>query len=248
MCLLRGTDWIFIYRQFNIQQFYVLPTHCIYVFCVDLRTNSDYSPIQHWWIGFCNRDGEYLLRGTDWIFTYRQFNIQQFHVLPTQCIYVFCVDLRTDGDREISNFGLGEDEVFALQRCYAVYADSCSPTFGDILSDPAPRVRQSIKKALSCTACPLKSRPVSPPETCVNDYESTLCNVVEDWRFQTAIISLYTVKLFVFRTRRTVFTARCGQTPRLMCSGDALDDWMYQFDFTGQSCRPDLPPPSFFQQ
>ena len=47
VCLLRGTDWIFIYRQFNIQQFYVLPTQCIYVFCVDLRTNSDYFPIQH---------------------------------------------------------------------------------------------------------------------------------------------------------------------------------------------------------
>ena len=29
-------------RQFNIQQFYVLPSQCIYVFCVDLRTNSDY--------------------------------------------------------------------------------------------------------------------------------------------------------------------------------------------------------------
>ena len=28
-------------------QFYVLPTQCIYVFCVDLRTNSDYFPIQH---------------------------------------------------------------------------------------------------------------------------------------------------------------------------------------------------------
>ena len=33
-----------MYHQFNIQQFYVLPTHCIYVFCVDLRTNSDYFP------------------------------------------------------------------------------------------------------------------------------------------------------------------------------------------------------------
>jgi hypothetical protein len=32
---------------FNIQQFYDLPTQCIYVFCVDLRTNSDYFPIQH---------------------------------------------------------------------------------------------------------------------------------------------------------------------------------------------------------
>ena len=36
----------YMYRQFNIQQFYVLPTQCIYVFCVDLRTNSDYFPIQ----------------------------------------------------------------------------------------------------------------------------------------------------------------------------------------------------------
>jgi hypothetical protein len=26
---------------------------------------------------------------------YRQFNIQQFYFLPTQCIYVFCVELRT---------------------------------------------------------------------------------------------------------------------------------------------------------
>jgi len=33
--------------RFNIQQFYVLPTQCIYVFCVDLRTNNDYFPIQH---------------------------------------------------------------------------------------------------------------------------------------------------------------------------------------------------------
>jgi hypothetical protein len=37
----------YMYRQFNIQQFCVLATHCIYVFCVDLRTNSDYFPLQH---------------------------------------------------------------------------------------------------------------------------------------------------------------------------------------------------------
>ena len=36
----------YMYHQFNIQQFYALPTQCIYVFCVDLRTNSDYFPIQ----------------------------------------------------------------------------------------------------------------------------------------------------------------------------------------------------------
>ena len=33
--------------RFNIQQFYVLPTQFIYVFCMNLRRNSDYFPIQH---------------------------------------------------------------------------------------------------------------------------------------------------------------------------------------------------------
>ena len=37
----------YMYRQFDIQHFYFLPTQCIYVFCVDLRTNIDYFPIQH---------------------------------------------------------------------------------------------------------------------------------------------------------------------------------------------------------
>jgi len=33
--------------RFNIQQFFAFPTQCIYVFCVDLRTVSDYFPTQH---------------------------------------------------------------------------------------------------------------------------------------------------------------------------------------------------------
>jgi hypothetical protein len=43
------------------------PHSCIYVFCVDLRTNGDYFPIQNWPTGFCNWDGVCLLRGTHWI-------------------------------------------------------------------------------------------------------------------------------------------------------------------------------------
>jgi hypothetical protein len=31
----------------NIKKFYVLPLQCIYVFCVDLRTNSDYFTVQN---------------------------------------------------------------------------------------------------------------------------------------------------------------------------------------------------------
>jgi hypothetical protein len=33
--------------RLDIQELYVLPTQCIYVFCVDLRTNSDYFTVQH---------------------------------------------------------------------------------------------------------------------------------------------------------------------------------------------------------
>jgi len=45
-----------MYCQFNIQLFYVLLKQCIYVFCVDLRTNSEYFSLQHQLIGFYNRD------------------------------------------------------------------------------------------------------------------------------------------------------------------------------------------------
>jgi hypothetical protein len=34
-------------HKFRVQSFFILPTQCIYVFCVDLRTNSGYFPIQH---------------------------------------------------------------------------------------------------------------------------------------------------------------------------------------------------------
>ena len=33
-----------MYHQFKIKKFHVLPTQCIYVFCVDLNTNSDFFP------------------------------------------------------------------------------------------------------------------------------------------------------------------------------------------------------------
>jgi hypothetical protein len=33
--------------QFNIHKFHILPTRYINVFCVDLRTNSDYFTTQH---------------------------------------------------------------------------------------------------------------------------------------------------------------------------------------------------------
>ena len=37
----------YMYHQFNVNKFCVLPTQCIYVFYVDLRTNNDYFTVQH---------------------------------------------------------------------------------------------------------------------------------------------------------------------------------------------------------
>jgi len=42
--------------------------HCIYVFYIYLRTNSDLCHLQHKLIGFYNRDEKCLQRGTDWVF------------------------------------------------------------------------------------------------------------------------------------------------------------------------------------
>jgi hypothetical protein len=57
----------YMYHQFNIQKFYVLPTWRVYVFFVDLGTNSDYFTIQHSLTGFYDRDGGFLLCGTSYI-------------------------------------------------------------------------------------------------------------------------------------------------------------------------------------
>ena len=42
--------------------------HCIYVFCIYLRKNSDLCHLQHKLLVFYNRDEKSLLRGTNWVF------------------------------------------------------------------------------------------------------------------------------------------------------------------------------------
>ena len=51
-----------MHQQFNIQQLYVLPAHCIYVFCIYLRTNIDLCHLQHKLISFYNRDEVFTAR------------------------------------------------------------------------------------------------------------------------------------------------------------------------------------------
>ena len=80
-----------MYLQFNIQQFYVLPIHCICVLCGSQNKQPlfPYTTLTDWFLK--QRFNPLQPSGH---YTYSQFNIQEFYVLPTQCIYVFCVDLR----------------------------------------------------------------------------------------------------------------------------------------------------------
>jgi len=58
-----------MYHQFNIQQFYILLTQCIYVFCVDLRKKKKTAIISPYNINvLVFITVERLQRGTDWIF------------------------------------------------------------------------------------------------------------------------------------------------------------------------------------
>ena len=84
-----------MYRQFNIHQLYALPTHCIYVFCVDLRTNRDLCHLHHKLVCFYNR---YLNIYSPVV------TICTTSLTFTNCtlwphyIYEFCIYLRTNSD------------------------------------------------------------------------------------------------------------------------------------------------------
>ena len=55
--------------KFNAQPFYIIPTECIYVFCMNGRNNSGYFPTQQSLVCFCNGDGKCLLCRSNWVFT-----------------------------------------------------------------------------------------------------------------------------------------------------------------------------------
>jgi hypothetical protein len=62
--------------RFTIQNFYILPTQCILMFYVNLRTKLWlflYTALNDW---FYNREGECLQRGSDWVFKYSWGEVQ----------------------------------------------------------------------------------------------------------------------------------------------------------------------------
>jgi len=69
--------------------------HCIYVFCIYLRINSDLYLLQHKLIGFYNRDLTLYSSVVTICTTSITFNNC---TLCPHCIYLFCIYLRTNSD------------------------------------------------------------------------------------------------------------------------------------------------------
>ena len=67
------------------------------MFCVDLRTNSDYFTVHHWLVGFHNRDWQCLLRGTHSVFICIQVNFRTQKAVPWLRQYIAGLSSRIPG-------------------------------------------------------------------------------------------------------------------------------------------------------
>jgi hypothetical protein len=65
--LLKPTGYVMNQQVEHFNNYKLCP-HCICVFRIYLRTNSDLCHIHQKLIGFCNRYEKCLQRGTDWAF------------------------------------------------------------------------------------------------------------------------------------------------------------------------------------
>ena len=61
---------------------------------------------------------------------YHHINIQQFYVLPTQCIYVFYVDLRTNNNKSLRNQSIAA-VLMKCTHCFHIVNPSVTVTRGE---------------------------------------------------------------------------------------------------------------------
>jgi hypothetical protein len=74
----------------------MLCPHCIYVFCIYLRTNSDLCHLHHKLVGFYNQEEKCLQRGTNWVFKESSLRfvfkglMKFFHILEKDVCTEYC--------------------------------------------------------------------------------------------------------------------------------------------------------------
>ena len=96
---------------FNIQELYVVLALRCWVFCTDIRTDSDFCFIHHRLMGFYNRGRKCLLRGTDWFLIY----IRLRFVFKRLIILHRCTSRRESGSSRVS--------MEPCLRCSSVVSD-----------------------------------------------------------------------------------------------------------------------------
>jgi len=62
----KHSSYIAYNQALNNTELYLLSTECIYVFCIDLRTNINICSNNINLIGYYNLEGQQLLHGTEW--------------------------------------------------------------------------------------------------------------------------------------------------------------------------------------
>ena len=90
VCLLRGTDWVFIYNSCLNKN--LRSAHTVYL-CVLYGSQNKhqlfpYTALTDWF--FYGRDGVCLLRGTDWIFKYNSGLNENLRSAQTLYLCVLC--------------------------------------------------------------------------------------------------------------------------------------------------------------
>jgi hypothetical protein len=78
-----------------------------WVFCTDIRTDSDFCFIHHWLIGFCNCVGKRLQRGTDWFLIYSRlrFVFKRLMNCIAQCTFISLYEDETDWLGHVTSMG-----------------------------------------------------------------------------------------------------------------------------------------------
>jgi len=76
------TQWLH-YVLLGLTRKNSVPTQKNCVFCTNLRYNCEFCAKLHKVTGFCNGDGECLLRGTNWIFKLKTLS---FEIIDFNCL------------------------------------------------------------------------------------------------------------------------------------------------------------------